>query len=282
MRNQRHDLEQWIAENWEGLPFRRERRAVRSVSKLTQHLTSFADWLARWDGFSTGGLTPEERYVVLWDDLESNVWGLGRYSLMKLMETFTRQERFNIACPDIRPIGGDSPRQQLADLFDNPILAKGNSEEILIGVETAVAHLRRKTDANGVPLTMFETEVYLCEFAQALKHNQYPGRALDSEIGHYYKAAQWFGKWDGFWRIRSEMFPSWALGENHGWENRRVELGACIPDHNYVWSDSIYDYSNTTNLAAPQRLAQPAQNGLQPICECRYSEDFNGGKVTRS
>jgi hypothetical protein len=201
---------------------------------------------------------------------------------MKLMETLTRQGNIDIICPDIRPVGGDSPRQQLAELFESPALAEGNSADVLLGIGTAVDHLRHKAEAHGGPLTMFETEVYLCEFSQALKRNQYPGRALDSEVGHYYKGAEWFGEWPGFWRIRSEMFPNWALGELHGWDGRRVELGACIPDHNYAWSDYIYDYSKTFDISSPHRLEQSPTNGLQPLCECRYAQDINGNKISRA
>ena len=201
---------------------------------------------------------------------------------MKLMETLTRQGRLGIACPDIRPEGGDSPRAQLSELFQDPVLAKGNSYEILEGISTAVDHLRRKAEAHGSPLDMFQAEVYLCEFGQALKHNQYPGRALDSEAEHYYKATGWFGEWQGFWRIRAEMFPHWALGEQNGWNGRRKELGSCIPEHKYVWSDLLYDYSNTEDIAKPKRLDNTTQNGVQPVCECRYSEEISRGKVTRT
>ena len=199
---------------------------------------------------------------------------------MKLLETYERQKNVNISCPDIRPVGGDHPRKVLSDLFLDESLAKGNDEETLANIDAAVAFLRYRIEREGVPLTMFQAEVYLCEFGQALEKNQYPGRALDSEYGHYVKATEWFGDWEGFWRIRSEMFPDWALGEKQGWEGRRKELGACLPDHQYIWSDSLYDYKKTKTLKEPIRL-ETLHDGAKPVCECRYAERNNGSKVHR-
>ena len=267
----------FVADNWEGLSFRRERRAVRSIPKLTKHLNSYANWVLHtapmfFDNYDKN-TNPERRYVQLWESLDRSVWGLGRYALMKLLETFTRQEYIPLSLPDIRPIGGDSPREQLAELYNTPRLKKGNTDRDIADVADRAGHLRWVGKKQGIDITMFQTEVYLCEFKQATKYNQYPGRALDSEFGHYEKTAAYFGEWPDFFRIRSEMFPEWALGEKNGWMERRTELGECIPDHNYVWSDSIYDYHKTAEagLSRPVQRHGTLPDGKQPVCECRYS-----------
>jgi hypothetical protein len=274
----RNAIADFVKGNWEGLSFRRERRAVRSIPKLIRHLNSYADWIERagpsFFERQSSGLNPERRYERVWGSLDDRVWGLGRYALMKLLETYTRQAYVDLSLPDIRPIGGDSPRDQLAELYEMPSLRRGNLPRDLGDVAERVEHLRwqGRTQRN-IEITMFQTEVYLCEFKQATKRNQYPGRALDSEFGHYTKTAGHFGEWPDFFRIRREMFPSWALGELNGWQKRRDELGGCIPDHQYVWSDAKYDYLKTTErgLGQPVSRDEPLPDEPQPICQCRYS-----------
>jgi hypothetical protein len=274
----RKRIADFVEGNWDGLSFRRERRAVRSIPKLIRHLNSYADWIERvGPSFFDRKLNvnPETRYRWIWDSLDERVWGLGRYALMKIMETYTRQQYVELSLPDIRPVGGDSPRDQLAELYDTPSLRRGNTKRDLADVAERVEHLRwQGRRQRGVDITMFQAEVYLCEFKQATKHNQYPGRALDSEFGHYTKTADHFGEWPDFFRIRREMFPEWALGECNGWQKRRDELGDCIPDHRYVWSDLKYDYHQTTKqgLSQPVPRNEPVPDGGKPICQCRYSE----------
>jgi hypothetical protein len=271
----------FIVDHWAGLSFRRERRAVRSVAKMSKHMDSYIEWVRRAGPaffespkYSTiDKASAEQRYELLWNSLDQSVWGLGRYALMKLMETFTRQAYIPLSLPDIRPVNGDSPRDMLAELYDLPELRRGNSPRDLADVADRVGHLRWTGRKQGIDITMFQTEVYLCEFKQATKYNQYPGRALDSEFGHYTKAAAHFGEWPDFFRIRKELFPAWALGEANGWNKRRDELGSCIPDHGYAWSDSIYDYQKTAKegLNAPVQRNGSLPNGRQPVCECRYA-----------
>jgi hypothetical protein len=184
-----------------------------------------------------------------------------------------RINTFYCAPPDIRPVGGDSPREQLSELYNMPELKKGNTPRDLANVADRVGHLKWTGKNRGIDITMFQAEVYLCEFKQATKYNQYPGRALDSEFGHYEKTASYFGEWPDFFRLRNEMFPSWALGEQNGWMERRTELGECMPDHNYVWSDSLYDYHKTkqAGLAIPVQRNGDLPDGEKPVCECRYA-----------
>jgi len=275
-------IAKFVEANWSGLSFRRERRAVRSIPKLIRHLESYARWLTTNAPYYFDvdrldhRLGAEARYQQIWDNLDASVWGLGRYALMKLLETFTRQAYVPLSLPDIRPIGGDSPREQLSELYSDPSLQRGNTDRQLAAVAEKVGHLRWSGRNQGIDITMFQAEVYLCEFKQATKYNQYPGRALDSEFGHYTKTAEYFGEWPDFFRIRKELYPSWALGEANGWNQRRDELGGCIPDHGYVWSDAIYDYERTaiSGLANPVQRDGPLPDGPKPVCECRYAEVY--------
>ena len=241
----------WIVENWKGLSLRTERRSVRTPKKFTRCFTEYAQWIERdLPALLKEPCDPEWRYEIIWDSLSRKVWGFGRYALLKLLECYQRTG-WDLALPDIRPVGGDSPRLVLSWLYEQPELAKGNDSYKLACIAALVDDLRQRAESWDVPLSMFNTEVYLCEFGQSLKRNQYPGRALDSEMGHATKVADYWGNQPEFWATRLEMFPRWALGEVNNWEGRRKELGSCMPDHGYTWSDRIYDYDATTDLSQP-------------------------------
>ena len=255
MRTGAEGLEAWLTEHWAGLSVRTERRAVRTPQKLSRHLLSYFQWADNVLPTLVGQhWEPAYAYRAVWDSAKENVWGAGRYALLKLLETFERTG-WEIAIPDIRPVGGDSPRKMLATLYD-PDLATGNDAETLDKIAACVDHLRAEGEARGVSLSMFNTEVYLCEFLQAMKKNQYPGRALDSELGHYRKVSDDFGEWPEFFELRERMFPEWALGEKQGWTGRRKELGECLPIHGYMWSDRLYDYKATEEPARPVEKVQ--------------------------
>ena len=245
-------LEDWLRGHWQGIPIRRERRAVRTPKKLSRMLTDYAEWIK----LSASDLlhidvTPKQRYVMIWESLTAQVWGLGRYSLLKLCESMIRADIVKMEMPDIRPIGGDSPRTMLHALFpDAPIT--GNGTDSIRRVNYWVQALRNRARKDfGFEFSMYTAEVYLCEFLQCMKRNQYPGRALDSEMTHAMAAEAYWGPWPAFWEMRKELFPHWALGELNGWQGRRKELGDCLLVSRYMWSDARYDYKAMTDVSEP-------------------------------
>jgi hypothetical protein len=67
--NERESLGKFIAYNWRGFSFRRERRAVRSIPKLTKHLNSYADWVLNvapvFFEHNQNKINAENKYVLL-------------------------------------------------------------------------------------------------------------------------------------------------------------------------------------------------------------------------
>jgi hypothetical protein len=56
-----------------------------------------------------------------------------------------------------------------------------------------------------------------------------------------------------FYDVRKAKFPHEALGELWGWYEVRKDLGAVLYDHGYMWSDLLYSYMDTEDLAHPVR-----------------------------
>jgi hypothetical protein len=105
-------------------------------------------------------------------------------------------------------------------------------------------------------MSWFTVEVLLCNYRQAVNGHQYPGRAHDSEMGHgrlveeYCRDSVQLETGLKLWEERKK-FPREHLGELSGWFGRRLELGQVMNEHNYVWSDLIYDYNATVDVADP-------------------------------
>ena len=265
----------WVCDNWYRFSLRTERRAVRTPEKFTKCLTQYAKWVdTRLMGLLKIECSDEKRYEIIWQDLSNEVWGMGRYALLKLLEVFERS-KWKVALSDIRPIGGDSPRQMLARLYNDPDLESGNDELTLQKIQACVQHLRQEGIEKGIYLTMFNAEVYLCEFGQALKKNQYAGRGLDSEMGHWDKiAALWEeDNFNEFWEVRKKMFPRWALGELNNWQGRRKELGECLTKHGYTWSDKLYEYNFGMDLSKPKQKNLKSVILYNPYPNIYVSED---------
>lgn len=249
-------LEDWLRENWEGIELRRERKKPLNNSpvKLAQFLRSYAQW-ANSITLSMFDQSPEENYEAIWGDARKHVVFLGRYSCFKLLEFLTRYCKFPLRLPDIRPIGGDYPRRTLDVLFPeyNGGLARGNDPETLRSVAEAVDRaIERLRQTAHLELNYYTFEVLLCDYRQSWEgKRQYPGRSQDSELDYAKSIALWWNYKTGMYAARREIFPQWALGEFQGWQGVRRELGHVLRNHNYTWSDSKFNYLQTTDLSEP-------------------------------
>ena len=232
---------EWISKNWYRLPIRKERRVNGTGPvKLAEILFKYAQWLSEQSLIWTTDF--DEAYARI-----SAVPHHGRYFGMKLYETLRRAVGGLPEFPDIRPKQGSLARRGLALMFPehNP---KDDSSE---GLEEA-NRLSDKLRETITGMDWFTVEVLLCNYRQAFAGRQYPGRAHDSELGH---AAIVQDSWSGLQlemlSMRPKLFPKEHLGEIQGWSDRRLELGKVMTDHNYVWSDMLFDYKRTKDLSQP-------------------------------
>lgn len=250
---------EWIMGNWPGIVLRRERRAVRTPSKLARYFYSYADWLLSTleDGTSGWLATdvddPYIAYEVAWKDIQ-RVWGLGRYIALKGLEFMSRYcDSPSIQIPDIRASGGWSPRKALATLWPEHALSLngGNGpEDVALAEDLALQTQRIMHKEWKLDLSMYEVQTLLCDWKQCyFGHRQYPGRSQDSELAHCEKVFSFFGTGTGsqsaIWKAREELFDPLVLGEKQGWGGVREELGGCQALYGFTWSDFLYDYSLT-------------------------------------
>lgn len=251
------NLGAWISENWKGLGFRRERRAVRSPEKLTRYLLSYSSWIEDWnrrDWVASAQQYPFGAYEDAWKDVQQ-VYGLGRYVALKILEFYQRYCDVGVQLPDLRPKGGWSPRAALALLY--PRYAEqlnGDDRKMHLELANTLAvqtSVRLKED-HGIRLSRYNLQVLLCDYKQSIiGQRQYPGRSLDSEIVYRRKVEEHFGNETGMWEAREALFPPIALGEKRGWSDVREELGDVLAVHGYTWTDLRWDYLRTTDLSKP-------------------------------
>lgn len=250
----RDELLPWLVDNFKGLSMRRERRATRTPRKMKWYLDSWYNWV-NLSGLhlANADISPKHRYILMWESIMETVWGAGRYGTLKLLETMRRAGTAKLETPDIRPVDATTPRQMLNMLYPQSP-KNGNTAADLAVVNAHALKISAALSEHGLPWDMYHTEVFLCEFLQAMKGGQYPGLSLDSEVDHYYKVYKHFPQGAAsqrFWELRKELFPVWALGEHNGWAGTRDELRRCWPEFDYTWSDSIYDYHAMKDVAMP-------------------------------
>lgn len=253
----------WIAENWRGLNFRRERRAVRTPKKLGRYFESYVAFAKRLLVLTRAlPKDPFQAYREFWKEVDAGVYGAGRYACSKLMECYQRYCEVPVDMPDMLPRGSGSwsPRLTLTDLFperaeaispyvDNPSTYESSKKAAEDGLKRLYADY-------DLLLDTFRFEVFLCDFRQAYAGGkQFPGRSNDSEIMHHDKIKPYWG--DDYqtemFKARADLMPSECRGEVSGWREVRKELGGTLKDHGYVWSDLLYDYKATVDLANPVR-----------------------------
>jgi hypothetical protein len=255
------DLTRWLAERWDGIVTRRERRAVRRPEQLARFLCQYAVWAElvparRWfDG--SGPADARERYEAAWVDCQT-VYALGRYVALKILEYLRRYCDAPILLPDLRAAGGWSPRAALALLFPDRAesLTGGDSEhDVSVANATAAeAGLRLRWDFD-IDLDTYRLQVLLCDYKQSWAgRRQYPGRSHDSEFVYYDRVAEFWNLDRSMFDARALLFPAVALGELAGWDAVRDDLGHVLVDHGYTWSDLRFDY-----LASRDDLAHPVE-----------------------
>jgi len=252
----------WLQEHWRGLQIRRERRAARTPTKMLASLESARYWivtdLPKLQAFQpesyAGPVEQVDAFDALWSSAKHGLQYFGRYALIKVLETLQQGGVVDAPAYDIRPDGGWSPRATLALLFPDHEAALNGSNS---PDDLAVA--RAATDATivdlqahtGRPVSYFETEVLLCNYKQAVER-KYPGRPQDTDLGYYHKVKEyWRAVPFPFLRYRHALFPAAVLGERQGWTGPREELGETFQKFQYFWSDLLFDYAMTQDLAFP-------------------------------
>lgn len=232
-----------------------ERRCVRRADWMTEYFTGVRNFLEAWPQFEDAvgfARTPEEGYEIAWERVLA-IPRVGRYITIRTLEIL-RRLGLPIRTPDIRPRDAWSPRGTLQILFpDEEIAPKDNSAEMVSTVNrVSAAALGRLAEVN-VSIDFYQLQVSLCEYRQSWKNKkQYPGRSLDSELAYGLKAEKQWGP-SKMWSARRSLFPSYCLGEIGGWGGPRKTVGAVLANHGYTWSDLLFDYSRTTDFAAPVR-----------------------------
>lgn len=264
-------LQAWVDENFPRIPFRRERRAVRSRVKLARYLHSYGLWLNEmvdaytraygyWvpsNGYKPPGKVWQvEDYDSAWKDMAQNVWGAGRYIIMKMLELFRRMwDMPELAQPDIRAQGGWSPRGTLAMLYphDARYLLEDDTRNGAQNAEHQATNVRRRLYHDyGLTVSYYDLQVFLCEYRESyVSRRQYPGRSLDSELKHFKAAHLNYRLGTAMLDARARIFPHECLGEFQGWGGTREELGSLAAVHGYMWSDLKFDFTATTNFSRP-------------------------------
>lgn len=241
-------LASWLIEHWAGIPVRRERRAVWKAEKLAACLQSYARWSLRTLPSLAGA-----SYDELYESMEREVWGFGRYAIMKTLETLHRANCVDASQTDIRPSGARFPRKTLGYMYGEHNYG-GNSVALLREANQLATRAR---DLLGE--SWFNTETLLCNYRQSLD-GKYPGRSHDRELKHWLRAqAYWDDKADlqevlPFYELRAESFPTACLGEVRGDLGDRMDLEAVLDEHDYYWCDTRYDYALSRG-----RLAYPVE-----------------------
>jgi len=245
----------WIAAHWAGMGLRRERRAVRTPEKFARCLVSYAAWM---ETAMTAPWWTEPDFPRAWQECD-RIYGMGRYVLLKLVEGLCRYGGARFVETDIRAAGGHSPREGLALLYPehlSRLTSSDNSPLLVRWIEEVVAaDARVRLERMTGPLDYFTLQVILCEYKKVQAGRQYPGRTHDTELRYLADAQRYWRNTSTMLAARRAIFPVQVLGEVQGWDGKREELSACLPDHGYLWSDLIFDYHATDDLAAPARWA---------------------------
>lgn len=246
-------MEDWLRTNWAGIFRRRERRCVNTVPKMTKYMQDLAAWLPKV-------FVMDFDYETYWNSVQDEIKFMGRYIALKFLEYLGRYCRVPIACPDIRADGGWSPVRSMGMMYttmnDQIKAAPNNTEAVRIAENFASMTLKRLHIAD-IKINFFELQVMLCEYRTCYEHrHQYPGRSLDEELEFATKVK---GAWPEFeattrlYEARVTTFAPVALGELNSWNAIRKELGGCLRDLGYQWTDLVYDYAATTDLTQPAR-----------------------------
>jgi hypothetical protein len=258
------DLVKWIADNWKGIKFRKERKAARSPERLATCMKSYADYMqlvSEREWFLSDDIEPGKRYADGFEDICKSVKYMGRYIAIRWLEVMRRVYDLPIPMPDLRPRDGDHPRKALALMYPEYMeeLMGGNDDQTIEIVNDVVEFCREDLlDVYDLDVDYYTMQSLLCEYKQsALGMRQYPGKSVDTTLKYFKEVYDYWGQEEAekteIWNIRASVFPEFVLGEKSGWDGVRAELGEVLRKYNYTWSDYLYDYAKTTDLANPVR-----------------------------
>ena len=248
VRDHPNDLLLWLKENWSGILTSTERRCVRTPEKMARCLVEYAGWTkAKAPALLEIHGSPQERYEQIWDSV-TTVYSIGRYIAIRLIEGFNRFADVPAKLYDIRSIGAWSPKKMLAFMYPE-------YKEQLLSTDSkigAVATIKisnmamEKLASYGLDIGHYIFAAMLCEYRKAAEDgHEYPAQTHDKEISYYNKQIE-FWQSKGFqsrlFEARKALFPSEVLGELQGWTGIRKDLGRVLINHEYVWSDLIFDY----------------------------------------
>lgn len=243
----------WAEHNWAGLPLRKERKTVfrkEFFADCATSYTAFAQWLVTQDSWPGN-------YGDAFTMFTSHCRYMGRYIAIRWLEVMRRAFGTGWSMPDVRADGGEHPRKTLALLYpehSEALLGGNSAAELRVTDADAERCMEDLSVVYGVETNYYELQSLLCEYKQSvLGRKQYPGKSIDTEMDYARRvAAHWGEQGSSFLQVRS-IFPDWSRGELAGWAGVRKELGSVLVDHGYTWSDAVYDYSATTDLANPVR-----------------------------
>lgn len=219
--------QEFIFRHWEGLPIRRERRAIkqRTGEKLTTCIAS-------WEAWSLNEL-PQIRhasYVDLYDSVRQHVKYFGRYAAMKALETCYQRGLITNSQDSICADGAKYPLKIVAALFPDyaDIVTSGSSRPSVLTLCDQLS--AEAKNGIGIDMSWYDFETLLCNYRQALG-GKYPGRSHDRELAHFRTAEEYWGEeqaqeWFPFYELRAQLFPHEYLGElgNPPWYTAREEL----------------------------------------------------------
>ena len=205
------------------LPMRKERRAVKSPEKLHRCDASWRRWVRlRWP------VMRRRSYPAVYDSVSTDVWGLGRYATIKVLETMHRVGLLDCAASDVRADGNTYGRRALAALYpDRADQLSGNSLRTIRLTDALAFEVRERLRSADIPVSWYDVEVFLCTYRQALT-GKYPGRSQDRELAYWLTAEKHHGpaleSVLPFRAIRAALFDDSYLGEVYGWTGPRVWL----------------------------------------------------------
>lgn len=248
------ELEKWLHEHWKQIVTRVERKTVRRPEWMFEYMSSYYSYLnngvldaALWD---TQSMSPEDRYLFLWDSSIKNVKRFGRYVALKLLESYRLYCDIDVVAPDIRPKDAWSPRTTLSVLhpqYAEQMLADSNEFNPLVNT-VVQATLEQLWNDYDIQMNLFQLQVVLCEYRESYhSKKQYPGRSHDSELGYWNKVhVLWPDHKTEMFKARRNIFPWQHLGEvDDRWQGTRKECGQVLAIHDYTWTDMLYDYDKS-------------------------------------
>jgi hypothetical protein len=257
--NRPTELSDWLVKEFASkrITTRIERRSTRRADWMELYLLGALRFVrGTWPELKervARAPSPEAGYELTWNEV-LRLPQVGRYAAIKLIEYLRRYLDLAIVTPDIRPKDAWSPRHTLGYIFPDRGLGNKSNTDLALKMArgSCVDAIQLLKDEYDVSIDMFQLQVLLCEYRESWEsRKQYPGRSLDSELGYAGKAELEWGHSSDIWRARKELFPHRHLGELRGWAGTRKEVGQCLNNHSYTWTDLLYDYTRTTNMSRP-------------------------------